>query len=399
MLRSRNDRIGGESGAILVLTALLMVVFMGFAALAVDATGAWSTRREAQGAADLSALAGVQMIPRSYTSTAVSGVNAEVTARTAVNAPDAVVDSVDIAPDFSTVTVTLSEDSQSSFSRAVGGPDTYATGATATAEIVAEPDTDKLLPIAFFDPVGQPYQCMGTAPASPNEPRVCSSIINGQLNALLNMRRLNPPSCATVIASNLSTGVDHLIEVGAVALRPESVACSNGHRFTLPTRAEIIFENPTAMTAGLIGGGGPLAGPTAPLWAYLNPGGCKSNVDSAPTLEEKTLVMRTCLQNGSASFRSGLINSPRFGWGIASGDIGGAVDYGSLVPLFLNTIISDDAALGADPATAQFLNGPLPSGEVSAVTVYSLTEAMLSSSDQAAMAKPTEEALIFGLID
>jgi Flp pilus assembly protein TadG len=57
-----------ESGAILVFTALLLLVLVGFAALAVDLGNAWSTNRQSQNASDIGATSGLFAIPRTFSS-------------------------------------------------------------------------------------------------------------------------------------------------------------------------------------------------------------------------------------------------------------------------------------------------------------------------------------------
>ena len=75
MVRMRSERgaiklAGGtrrtesdERGAVLVLTAIMALVLLGFAAIAVDMTNARQVRRQAQGSADAAALAGAQDLP------------------------------------------------------------------------------------------------------------------------------------------------------------------------------------------------------------------------------------------------------------------------------------------------------------------------------------------------
>ena len=57
-----------ESGGILILVGLLIVVLLGMAALAVDAGALYQSRREAVNAADAAALAGAQQLYRNLTS-------------------------------------------------------------------------------------------------------------------------------------------------------------------------------------------------------------------------------------------------------------------------------------------------------------------------------------------
>jgi Flp pilus assembly protein TadG len=58
-------RIKNESGAILILTGVMMVAFIGLAALAIDVGSFYQAQRQAQGAADAAALAGVNFLPTS----------------------------------------------------------------------------------------------------------------------------------------------------------------------------------------------------------------------------------------------------------------------------------------------------------------------------------------------
>ena len=65
MRRSRDD-----SGAILVLFALMLVVMLGFSALVIDLGMARSKKRQIQNTADSSALAAAQVLPVTATADA-----------------------------------------------------------------------------------------------------------------------------------------------------------------------------------------------------------------------------------------------------------------------------------------------------------------------------------------
>jgi Flp pilus assembly protein TadG len=58
-------RLKNESGAILALTAILMIVFIGMAALAIDVGSFYQAQKHAQSAADAAALAAVNDLPTS----------------------------------------------------------------------------------------------------------------------------------------------------------------------------------------------------------------------------------------------------------------------------------------------------------------------------------------------
>lgn len=61
--RLRSRQPGSDRGAVVVITALMAVVLLGFAAIAIDMTNARQVRRQAQGSADAAALAGAQDLP------------------------------------------------------------------------------------------------------------------------------------------------------------------------------------------------------------------------------------------------------------------------------------------------------------------------------------------------
>ena len=71
--------------------------------------------------------------------------------------------------------------------------------------------------------------------------------------------------------------------------------------------------------------------------------------------------MRLCLRNWSGSarlFTSGVVNSPRFAWGIDIEENGLAPEeFEAPILLFLNTLVPDVASLMNDPLTAQYLDG------------------------------------------
>lgn len=67
-----------ESGQLMVLAAMGMAVFMGFAALAVDLGYAYSERRTSQNAADAAALAGIQKVRNADSTTTRNQIHTEI---------------------------------------------------------------------------------------------------------------------------------------------------------------------------------------------------------------------------------------------------------------------------------------------------------------------------------
>lgn len=72
-------RVGQEEGATVVVVAICMVVFLGFAALAIDLGSLYKAQRQAQSAADAGALAASQDLPASVTAAAADGTTYAIT--------------------------------------------------------------------------------------------------------------------------------------------------------------------------------------------------------------------------------------------------------------------------------------------------------------------------------
>jgi hypothetical protein len=66
-LRKLRRRSADESGVVLAFVAIMMIAFMGMAALAIDLGSYWQAQRQAQTAADAGALAGSQDLPNNLT--------------------------------------------------------------------------------------------------------------------------------------------------------------------------------------------------------------------------------------------------------------------------------------------------------------------------------------------
>ncbi|WP_427174690.1 pilus assembly protein TadG-related protein [Arthrobacter sp. 92] len=130
-MRSRND---GESGAVAIIVALVLVVLLGFAAMAVDAGMLYAEKAQVQNGSDAAALAVAQKCaanPADTNCSTTSAVAADVANK---NANDGLNNIKSIALDLSNRKVTVSVGSQQSggsantvslfFARALGIPST-----------------------------------------------------------------------------------------------------------------------------------------------------------------------------------------------------------------------------------------------------------------------------------
>jgi Flp pilus assembly protein TadG len=365
VLTRRSGTQGDESGAVLVITALLLVVFLGFAALAVDAANAWSTRRQVQTAADLSSLAAVQAIPR----TLLDVMNAEVASTgadfVATNAPGAGA-SVGAAtagpscdarpaqftrPCHTNVAIDVSDASDNSFAPAIGAGDTVAVDAHAEAQIDIEYPAMKLFPIGVNSATGQRLRCIAQGAPIPGPPLIpqCAIIplplpipnplpeplpnpipVGNNDVRLLAMRRFDLGCDAddtNVVATtnaNIVNGVDHLVDEDLAApLMRELDACQRGHELSLPNQFQII-NSPVVGVDGIrsVTGGG------QQLWNYLTPassGLCHPLIytgivhpDPAVVFAVKSFLLNACLSGtlGSSPVFTLPASSPRMGWAI-----------------------------------------------------------------------------------
>ncbi len=404
-----------DSGAILVFTAVLLLVLIGFAALAVDLGNAWSTNRQSQTAADIAATSGLFAIPRTFADVAgapapivTDAVQAEIDDLNLTNAPGSIATAT-VSADARDLTVDLSIDSNNSFARAIGAGNSISVANTASGHIelpeISEPNIVR--PFGLFNQPNRAYQCLLVSiPVVTNRPAVCQAV-EGDDMEMLEMFNLDPvvrcSSPSTV--SNLRDGIDHLIDTDTISLRSAQDACDYGHVLTLPNAAETQIPSTGQLTSGLTQGGGPLASPSPPLWEFLVPGlpnPCNDvQISSQPTLEQQSNAMRLCLQGGAPSFQAGVVDSRRFSFAVkTSAGPGGIRTYDAITLVFLHTIVSDDPSLPSVD-DAQTLNGPpAGSGNVGAFTLYELDIDDLAAADQAALMPPfgTDE-LVFSLTD
>lgn len=151
-------RLNGEDGAVAVVVALLLVAFMGMAALTIDVGGAYQERRELQNGADAGALAIAEGCARDTIDCVVSVVEGIADDYADANAEDgaATVESLELDAANSEVSVTLlTEEAATGDNRLyhrfgpVIGIDSSEVRATATARWDAHPAGLRIFPLAF----------------------------------------------------------------------------------------------------------------------------------------------------------------------------------------------------------------------------------------------------------
>lgn len=381
MLKRLNEE---ESGLILIFTAFLLIVLLGFAALAVDLGNAWSANRRVQTSADVAVMGGLQMLPYTFGATgAPNGValaTAEATDLISDNGgtPGAIgVDLGDGESNFS-VTASATLSSPNTFAGAIGAGQFTATGGSATGEILIHQPSLDLLPLGFNN-LSSPLRCLS------DDPTFCDTVStpppSGDMS-LIAMRRVETgcTDATSTMEANLADGADHLVDLTSnpppsplPALRDEADACFTGHALTMPNTSVLIPLNRGDFTAYLTSGlGARLGGNSTALWSELansDPLNCNgADIAALPDIESQNAAMVDCLNNGNPQFNSGLVGHPRLVWAIDTGNGGSGVTYQGFVPVWINSIIDDT---GAQSVGA-------PGGAFSGFTVFVLDESMLN---------------------
>jgi Flp pilus assembly protein TadG len=154
------ERPNGEDGAVAVMVAILLVVFVGVGALAVDLGSAWETKRDVVTDTDAGALAGARMLARlgrancgaTATQAAVRTEAAAVVtlndASTTLNSPP----EIECLGSYAVVRVDGRRTAQETFTGPAGGSDLAASSESAA---VAGPtiQASGLLPLAFCNQI------------------------------------------------------------------------------------------------------------------------------------------------------------------------------------------------------------------------------------------------------
>jgi Flp pilus assembly protein TadG len=140
-------RCHDERGVVLVIVAIMMTVFLGMAALAIDVGYFDQQQRQAQSAADAAALAGAAGIPASTTCTGTCTTTAQTAVNTYVNANMSGATNVVTYPSAGQIQVRVTQTVNSIFGRFLGrnsatvgaSATAQATGGTATSSSCATP--------------------------------------------------------------------------------------------------------------------------------------------------------------------------------------------------------------------------------------------------------------------
>jgi hypothetical protein len=143
MQRLRND----ERGAIAIFVAILMIMLLGFAALAIDISAMWAEKRQLQNGADAGALAIAQTCAK--TSASCSEGMADTTAQSYVGLNRTVgtpTGTADLAGN--SVTVTASDQHENWFAQVIEAGDSEGVSAKATAKW-GGPSKGASFPLAF----------------------------------------------------------------------------------------------------------------------------------------------------------------------------------------------------------------------------------------------------------
>ena len=390
------SRPGDESGAVLVFTAALMLVLLGFAALAVDLGQAWSNNRRAQTSTDVAVMGGLQTIPHTFrdgyvgnppAGGAESVATAEVLNLIGENNGTAGIVNVDLAPLGGNVSITAAAtiDSPNAFARAIGAGSLVTVDGAATGEILINESELDLLPLGFDAP-SNPFRCVSHTTAPPPPASGCIRTASPQPSEdvlILAHRRSDTTSpcsnLAETMTANFASGADHLVDLllPAEPVRPEQDACTFGHRLTMPNTSQTIALNRGDFSAYITAGlGGRIAGNTETLWGWLQPSLGAPCDDAAiaglPTLEEQSAAMATCLATGNPQFKAGLAGSTeRLVWAIDTAAGGTGVTYQDYVLVWINTVITTDGVTFTDHVSP-------PGGPIVGFTAFILDPSTLN---------------------
>jgi hypothetical protein len=227
--RSRHD----ERGAVLIMTALMLVVLLGISALVVDLGYAYEMRRQAQNSADAAALGAAQDLPTLDTaeSTAKSLSQTNLphgsfpwstcadTSPLGVTASDTPCISYD--PSFTRIRVRLPEQSFPTFFGRVIGVNSTHTFTTATARVVGA-GFASIEPFALFSGFTAGIACLKQGPSG-HRIATCDDPSSGNFNLLDitqygNATLGTPQRCGNSfqrdrVIDNIAIGADHMFTI------------------------------------------------------------------------------------------------------------------------------------------------------------------------------------------
>jgi hypothetical protein len=265
-MRGRRD----ERGAVLIITAILMVVLLGIAAFAVDLGYAYESRRQVQNSADAAALGAAQDLPDLPT-TESDAKSLSLTnlphgsfpwstcadsGSLAVSAPDTNCVSYDTS--FTRVRVRVPEQSMPTFFGRVLGVSSTSTWASATARVVGA-GFASIQPYALFSGFSAGLACLKQGPSG-HQIATCNDPTTGNFNLLDitqygNATLMTPQRCGNSfqrnrVIDNIAIGTDHLFTIynGTELLD----GCGQPGPNTLPPRTG---NDVSAFDTGLVHGG------------------------------------------------------------------------------------------------------------------------------------------------
>jgi hypothetical protein len=225
--RLRSRRPGSDRGAVVVITALMAVVLLGFAAIAIDMTNARQQRRQAQGSADAAALAAAQDLPdpdvvvATVKEYALQNFGTAVADWVGCTDPDALVELPDV--DNSNTCISIDEPYKrvrvrlpvSQVGTTFGGVLGY-DGIDVSAKAVAEADLtkdDRIIPATVAAAAGSGNLCIENGGNDVD----CESRSSGNFGSFDSQRvRIYLPTSskqANSLRINYSMGVDHPLSI------------------------------------------------------------------------------------------------------------------------------------------------------------------------------------------
>lgn len=336
-----------EQGSVLIVTALAMLAFLVFAAIAVNVADAWVERRDDQNSSDVGALSGAQLTAGLAPTPAKASAEAEVRRITAINLGttdaewDACIDSgalAETAPGtdciswinngLSEMRVRVPDQFTPANFGAVVGVNQLRTSAFAHVNIDTGNAAGDIIPFGLPPSAGGPEVCLKTSPA-PHPAPPCDGPDEGNFG-FLDFKRYqlvsNPGCNSNWVDWNIQNGVDHLPSIGWPPAadqfpgaqhefrNPDSVCANINGR---PDRTEEQNGSSNNLDAGLVGTPGdpgrlaivPAGWPTLttmgmalddrPLWDFIvfspsdHPGTCNPvTIGASPIPHE---AMATCL--------------------------------------------------------------------------------------------------------
>jgi Flp pilus assembly protein TadG len=146
-IKNRTFYKANEKGQVAVITAILMIAFVGMMAFAIDTGSVYETRRNLQTVADSAALAGVQELPENPTLAVQTAVNYAALNGVTIASGDVVISRTYVNND--TITVTAVNPNTTLYFAGVFGQNSASVGANAKAIIGSPSKVKGVVPWGF----------------------------------------------------------------------------------------------------------------------------------------------------------------------------------------------------------------------------------------------------------